>query len=127
MRRRFTYDGRFDPPAPVLPLRVAAPGSQEALLLLALVDTGADCTLVPRSVARQLGLPRVDRLSLEGIDGVARWAPVHAAVVQFAGRRLLAPVVSWGEDAIMGRDLANRVVALLDGPGRIVSIRPAGG
>jgi len=95
------------------------------VLLPALVDTGADCTLVPRTVARHLALPRIDRLRLEGIEGIARLAPVHAASVEFAGRRVLARVVAYGEDTIIGRDLLNRVVALLDGPRRLLSIRGA--
>ncbi len=75
MRKQFPYDGNFDPPAPVLPLRVAAPGREDAVLLPALVDTGADCTLIPRAVSRHLALRRIDRLRLEGIEGIARPAP----------------------------------------------------
>ena len=122
MRKQFPYDGNFDPPAPVLPLRVAAPGGENAVLLPALVDTGADCTLIPRAVSRHLALPRIDRLRLEGIEGIARPAPVYAATVEFAGRRLLARVVAYGEETIVGRDLLSRVTAHLDGPRRLLSI-----
>jgi len=124
MTTRFPYDGiRFDPPAPVVPLRIAAPGGEAAVLLSALVDTGADCTLVPASIPRQVGLPRVDQLDLEGIEGVARTAPVHAALVELAGRRVLARVVAYGAEAIVGRDLLEGLTAVLDGPGRRLAIR----
>ena len=124
MSIRRSYDGiRFDPPAPVCPLLVAAPSSQDAILLPTLVASGADCTLIPESVARQLGLPRIDRLTLEGIEGIARPVPVYAAVVEFAGHRVLARLAAYGDDAILGRDLLARVTSVLDGPKQRLTIR----
>lgn len=69
--------------------------------------------------------PRIDQLRRQGIEGIARPAPVDAASVEFAGRRFLARVVAYGDEAIIGRDLLNRVAALLDGPQRLLSIRRA--
>ena len=120
---RFTYDEHRDPPAPALPLLVAAPGSEEAILVASLVDTGADVTLVPLEIARRLRLPLVDRLLLEGLGGAVRRAPVHAALVRCAGLRCLTRVVAFDREAIIGRDLLNRFAALLDGPRLALSIR----
>lgn len=47
---RYPYDARRDPPAPVVPIRVGFPGQRPEVLLLALVDTGADLSVVPSSV-----------------------------------------------------------------------------
>jgi len=121
--RRFTYDESEDPPAPVLPLLVAAPGGEEAVLVPSLVDTGADCTLVPSGIVRSLRLPLVDRLLVEGLGGAVRRAPVYAAVVHLAGQRCLTRVIAFDSEAIIGRDLLNRVAALLDVPRLTLSIR----
>jgi len=44
------YDARFDPPVPVLEVRMAAPASDPGQpSLIAVLDTGADGTLVPTS------------------------------------------------------------------------------
>jgi predicted aspartyl protease len=86
------------------------------VVFLGLVDSGADCTVVPRASARALGLPAVDRIWIEGVGGAARRATVHAAHVEFAGVRRLARVVAFGAEAILGRDLLNLTVARLDGP-----------
>ena len=123
MTHRFPYDESEDPPAPVLPLLIAAPGSDEAVLVPSLVDTGADCTLVPAEIARCLRLPLVDRLLVKGLGGAVRRAPVYAAVIHLAGRRCLTRVVAFDSEAIIGRDLLNRVAALLDGPRLTLSIR----
>jgi predicted aspartyl protease len=121
--RRFAYDESRDPPAPVLPLLVAAPGSDEAVAVSSLVDTGADCTLVPVEIASRLRLPLVDRVPVEGLGGAVRRAPVHAALVRIAGLRVIVRLVAFDTEAVIGRDLLNRLNLVLDGPGRRLSIR----
>jgi predicted aspartyl protease len=121
--RRFAYDQGKAPPAPVLPLLVAAPGSRESILVSSLLDTGADCTLVPAEIARRLHLPLVDRITVEGLGGAVRRAPVHAALIYLAGLRCLTRVIAFDSEAIIGRDLLNRLPLLLDGPRLAVSIR----
>lgn len=125
MKGRFAYDDSYEPPAPVLPLRVARPGGGEAVLLPGLLDTGADCTLVPAGIARRLRLPTVDRVEITGVGGSVRRVPVHAAFIETAGLRVLARVVAFEHEAIVGRDLLNHLVALLDGPRRRLALGPA--
>jgi predicted aspartyl protease len=88
-----------------------------------LVDTGADCTLIPATVAKALELPRVGSLEIVGVGGTERTAYVHAALVEFAGRRLLARVVPFDHEAILGRDLLNGIVIVMDGPKRVLQVR----
>ena len=78
MKARFAYDTELDPPAPVIPVRVSGPTGDAAMMLPMLVDTGADCTLLPVSIVRQLGLPQVDTLRIIGVGDVARSATTHA-------------------------------------------------
>ncbi len=87
------------------------------------MDSGADCTLVPRETARALRLPAVDEIWIEGIGGEARRAVVYAARVEFGLVDCLARVVAFGGEAILGRDLLNRTLARLDGPGLTLSFR----
>ena len=114
----------MDPPGPVVPLRLGPPGSEDTTLLRALVDTGADCTLVPLEVARALRLPVVDEVSIEGLGGEARRALVHAARAEFGGVSCLARVVAFGRESILGRDLLNRTTVCLDGPRLSLSFGP---
>ena len=125
MKASFRYDERLEPPGPALPLRLAAPGAEAGVVFPVLVDTGADCTLVPQATARALRLPAVDEVSIEGMGGLVRRATVHAARVEFAGVRCLARVVAFGSEAILGRDLLNRAVAVLDGPALTLSVTSA--
>ena len=116
-RLELPYDGDFDPPAPVAELRIGAPGSEDRVLLRALVDTGADATVIPTAVVRRLALPLVDRVAVEGVGGRRLSVGVYAASARIAGLEYLVRVVALGHEALVGRDLLNRLVARLDGPG----------
>lgn len=122
MTARFTYDSNLDPPAPVVPTRISRPLGTDAVLLAMLVDTGADCTLVPVSIVRQLGLPQIEVLAITGIGGSRRRSTMHAATLEFGGLRLIACVVAFADEAILGRDILNQAVVTLDGPGLAISV-----
>ena len=116
---RFDYDDSddsYDPPAPVVPLRIAHPGDETGVLTAGLVDTGADCTLISAALAAALRLPAVGNLEITGVGGGGGIAPVYAARVEIAGTALVARLVAYGSDLIIGRDVLNRLVTLLDGP-----------
>jgi predicted aspartyl protease len=125
MTTRFAYDRRLDPPAPIVPARVAGRVSEDAVMLPMLVDTGADCTLVPARIVHRLGLPLVDIVAVSGVDGVKQRATVHAASVELGELRVHARIVAFADEAILGRDVLNQGVVTLDGPGLAISLQPA--
>jgi len=118
---RVVFDRSFDPPASVLPVRIAGPGEDErAVLLRMLVDTGADCTVIPARLAKSLGLPIIDEIRVIGVGGKPIAAPVHAARVRLGALHALARVVAMGDEALLGRDLLNRLLLRIDGPAGVV-------
>jgi predicted aspartyl protease len=116
MKQQQPYAVDYDPPAPVAMLRLGAPDSSATVLLRALIDTGADVTVVPAVVARKLRLPLVDHVTVRGVGGRPFRVGVHAASAEVAGLRCVARVVAFGREPILGRDLLNRLVVRLDGP-----------
>jgi predicted aspartyl protease len=121
---RLRYSADFRPPAPVLPVRVGVPGGDAGLALVALVDTGADLSVVPASVVRTLALPRTSTLRIRGVTGAAEEAPVHAAKLELGGASVLAEVVAWADEAIIGRDVLARFVLELHGPRETLTLTP---
>lgn len=116
-----SYDDRmFAPPAPVARVIVRHPGREESVRdVPMLIDSGADATLLPRSVAASLELEGSgERYQLVGFDGtVSESEAVLAGLVllrrNFRGRYLLTDA----EVGVIGRDILNHLRLLLDGPG----------
>ena len=116
-----SYDAsHFDPPAPVAHVTLRNPHSGATVSdVLLLVDTGADITLLPRLAVEQRGVPLLadQRYELMGFDGSKSFAPVVILDLlflqcAFRGQYLL----SEEERGIMGRDILNHVLLLLDSP-----------
>ena len=116
MSPRFAYDVTYDPPAPVVPLRVSPPGNGAGALVSGLVDSGADCSLVPPSLAHALSLPQVGRVEVRGVGGGGGSAPAYAGRVDVGRTTAFARLVAFGDEVIVGRDLLNRITAVLVGP-----------
>jgi predicted aspartyl protease len=114
---QYRFDAQFDPPAPVLPVHVSGIAEHgPAVLLQMLVDTGADCSLIPEKIARTLRLPLVDKLSIVGVGGSILPVPVHAARLRIGALRVLARVAAYGDEALLGRELLNLLVMRFEGP-----------
>lgn len=122
MGEEFPYDSSRRPPAPVLSLRLRGPNTEPVVVLTALVDTGADITVIPQNLARRLGLPFVRGIRILGVGGFSRHATVHSAEVEVAGMRDILEVVAFGSEALVGRDLLNRWVVRFDGPSQLLGI-----
>lgn len=116
MSGRFDYDVSRDPPAPILPLLVGRPGLPPTISVVALVDTGADITVIPQSVARRLRLPAIGSVRVRGVGGAIQQAPLYSAVVELAGTKDHVEVLALGEETLVGRDLLNRWTVRLRGP-----------
>lgn len=119
---RYPYGRQYAPPAPILPVRVGRPGSRPAVLLAALVDTGADLSVLPGGLPGRLGLPIIGRLTVAGVDGLPRPLPVYAAEIAVEAYRVAIKVVSLGTTPLVGRDLLNKLVAHLYGPETVLDV-----
>lgn len=84
----------------------------------AVVDSGADLSVVPDMVARRGRLPLIGSITVGGVGGTTRRARLYAAQVEVAGVRRIIEVVGLGQEALIGRNLLNDWVVTLDGPAR---------
>lgn len=116
MRRR--YSTEFDPPAPVVPIVVRAPGGVDSVKGDAKIDTGADVCTLPLHVARRLDLPAVRVVRATGFSGASVEVIVYAADFDLDDRRLeaLDVLVIERPYALLGRNLLRRALVRLDGP-----------
>jgi hypothetical protein len=116
-----TYDDQFfNPPAPLA--RVTLRNSQEGKTVSdvpMLIDSGADVTLIPQQSVTLLGdiIESGTGYEVMGFDGRKSIAHVVSLDLIFLRRtfrgRFLVSHQEWG---IIGRDILNHVMVLLDGP-----------
>lgn len=115
------YDSeKFAPPAPLARVELRCPETGAALPdVPMLLDWGADVTLLPQTSATRIGASVLAGVGYElvGFDGTQSVAPAVQVDLRFLGRtfkgRFLLINQEWG---IVGRDILNHLVLLLDGP-----------
>lgn len=115
------YDERFDPPAPVVPLRLRVPAPAGWVQFTGLVDTGADITVIPSDVAERY-LPVGGSIRIRGVTGFAEEAVLYRAEVAIGNSRHLLLLVGLGSEVIVGRDLLNQFDVKLDGPNHMLEV-----
>ena len=114
------YLTTYYPPMPALQVRLGYP--EKALTLgplEAIVDTGADGTLVPQSLIDELEAPFVDDVRVRSHWGEWRNMQLFTVDVGIESLRLPAVEVAgddWGQEIVLGRNVLNRLRLLLDGP-----------
>ena len=116
------YNVTFDPPAPFVTIQVSPINqSEHTLTVECLIDTGADLSLIPQSLAVELNLAPEDAILVEGFDGERQELQLFAVdiVVEDIHLNGLEVAAYPTSHAILGRDTLNRFQLLLDGPAQM--------
>jgi hypothetical protein len=116
------YSDLFDPPAPVAFVTLRHPATGQSVTNIPmLMDTGSDITLVPLSAIKHLGIAVESQtdyqlVAFDGTRSTAPWAELHLLLLSsvFRGRY----VVIDQDIGVLGRDILNLLVVVLDGPGK---------
>ena len=126
----YKYSRYFLPAIPVLEIYLSLPTEAPiAGPLTAVVDTGADGTLVPASVLARFKTAETDTAWIRGQWDEHRSALVYMLDVHIGSLRVPAVrVVSddRGKEVILGRDVLNKLRLLLDGPAQTTEMLEVG-
>jgi predicted aspartyl protease len=121
----YLYDNcHYNPPAPVLPITVHIPGDNTKQIITdALVDTGADITILPKAIIYALRAERASTYDVFGINGVPI-GPADSYFLEFeiAGTKKLVEVIAVSDEPILGRNLINEFIFQLHGPAQKLDI-----
>ena len=120
------YSRDFAPPAPVIEVSIFAPLFDASTSSAALVDSEADITVIPEQIISQLKLRCVDSMLASGFGKGVIEASVYSAILSIEG--ILGPkicrILGWNDDyALIGRDLLNQLITVLNGPGEELKLR----
>ncbi len=108
------------PSSPSLSVQVAGPDEHDWLTVAtALVDTGADATIMPDSLLSSILVVEWDQARLRSQWGEYRLVYRYEVDLRIGDRTFSSVLVvadDVGEDVIIGRDVLNRLRFLYDGP-----------
>ena len=114
------YSTDYDPAMPVAQVSVSSPHDEAwKWTAEAIIDSGADRSLVPLGVVRNL----LDRIptgheTIEGVTGVPKGVTTLELEYQIGDiPRATVQFIAWGSEMIIGRDILNRLMTVLDGLG----------
>jgi len=123
----FDYEADYEggSAAPVVELHVRAIGGRDGVVVRALVDSGAEATVLPLDVLVDAGTEQVGRARLRWGHSPGQPYDVYLVVLEIGpyrlpGMRVLADR-RFGE-AVVGRDVLNQLVVTLNGPGLVVEV-----
>ena len=112
----------YYPAAPVADLTITG---TKSVKLSALIDSGSDNSMIPFPALAAAGAEYIETKRVRGLFGHARNANLYLVDVQEGDYQVPAIRVigvTPGETAIIGRDVLNHLIVLLDGIGSVTEV-----
>ena len=122
----FQYDESYFPAFPVVEIEIDGYDATSARqTLLALVDSGADGSMIPFPMLQAVGATFEDSVQMRGVTGGVQTVDRYTIAVRIGVHVVQAvhavAVASDGE-AVIGRDVLNDLVVTLNGPAHVIEI-----
>ena len=116
----YAYSTQIYPPAPFVLLTLRHPMTGDVLSAIpAQIDSGADRTVLPLSIAKAMNLEPIGNVLIGGFGGTITAIPTYAVLlgVHTLPERLIE-VIAHAEESwvLLGRDVLNGLRIVLDGP-----------
>lgn len=122
----YDYDQSFTPSMPVIEVHLIAPESnQSGKPITALVDSGSDSSMMPIDMLDEIEALSVGTAVMRGIWGERRRVNTYLVTVQVGNyfiRGVRVSGVAADMDAILGRNVLNELVLVMNGPGNVIEL-----
>jgi predicted aspartyl protease len=122
----YSYNADYNPSMPVVEVILQAPLSDDATgPVSALIDSGADATLVPADLLEQIGAVSVSTGRLLWLWQESRTVNIYLVQMRIGPywlRSVRVAGVPAGTDFVLGRNVLNQMVVTLNGQAGMVEI-----
>ena len=119
------YDSSYHPAMPVIEIHIQRRAGQPSLSLTAIVDSGADATMIPKYHLNHLNVRKGQTKWLAGAAGGRYEVDMYTLAVKIGDQPIQQLDVVGTErrdEVIVGRDLLNQYVVTLNAPGHTVEV-----
>ena len=119
------YDSSYYPAMPMIELQIRRRAGQPPLVLKAIVDSGADATMIPLHHLRRLNVRKGQTKWLSGTAGGRYEVDMYTLAVQIGeqpAQYIDVVGIERQDEVIVGRDLLNQYVVTLNAPGHTVGV-----
>lgn len=122
----YLFDDGHSPAMPVMDVTLVDPGTGNRLETIpALVDTGADGTMVPEDLLEKLGAVSIGHGRLRWLWEETRSVRLYLIRIEIGPhiiRSVHVAAVPTGTEFILGRNLLNQLVFMVDGPAGVIEL-----
>ena len=121
----YEYDNEYNPAMPVVDINIGRAMGTASLALKALVDSGADATIIPINYLQQIRARRSRKMWMRGTAGGRVLVDLYQISLQLGPlAQTLLEVVgsSQNDEVIVGRDVLNHLTVTLNGPANSVEV-----
>lgn len=121
----YEYSSHYQPPIPMVEIAIGVPLSETIIELQAIVDSGADATMVPVQYLQDVGAQPSRKAIMRGVLDKGTLVDLYAVGVRLGPYRQgfieVVGVVD-SEETIIGRDILNHLSVTLNGPAMVVEL-----
>ncbi len=121
----YDYDLAFSPSMPVVPIKIGRSLALPTLVLTALVDSGADGSIIPLRYLREIQARRERTAWMRTVTGMRSIIDLYSIsmhVGPFEFRDRLVAAGNQPDEIIIGRDILNQLVVTLNGLASVVEL-----
>lgn len=120
MSHIYPHNQVYTPPIPALQITLQSPNGEAIERLVAVLDTGADITLVSLNLLEKINAPEQDEVRLRSHWGDYIGLTTYLVEIRF-GMEILPAIEVVGDlhtrnEILLGRDVLNKLQLLIDGP-----------
>ena len=121
----FEYDTSYVPSMPVVEIRIGQRNTVPSVALPAIIDSGADATIIPAGWLDQVQARRSERAWMSTAAGTRRIVNLYVISLRIGDYEQRALSVIAGldsEEAMIGRDVLNYLILTLNGLASVTEI-----
>jgi hypothetical protein len=122
----YAYDSDYAGPAlPIIEITIFSLRNSDSIIRRALVDSGADATMIALRDLNRLKARKVDTLRMRSVNGVSQPVDIYTVALQigsFELSRVYAVADRQNGEPIIGRDVLNQFIVTLNGLASMVEV-----